>query len=375
MMQAYITSSSQFLPGGPVECADMSRYIGSVSPISDRIGRLMLRRNRIETRHYAIDEDGSSPWTVASLAGQAVRSMVEEAGLEPRDIGLLAASTTQNDFLVPGIASGVHAESGLPPLEVLSCQSVCASSMMALKGAVSQIKAGEHRAAVAVGAEFSSRFFRPEHYEGSVAEDGSLPGDAEFLRWTLSDGAACVLVEDRPRSGGLSLRVDWMRLRSFADRFEPCMVGGAVRSGEALTPWSLVPGGAGTAAAQGAFQLRQDVEALHRMLPVWMGEFMRMVDEGLIAPDEVDWFLCHFSAHSLRLEMERLAERAGCMIPRDRWFTNIYEKGNVGSASIYLLLDDLLRSGKLVPGQRIVCAVPESGRCVMAHAGMTVVEG
>jgi len=63
------------------------------------------------------------------------------------------------------------------------------------------------------------------------------------------------------------------------------------------------------------------------------------------------------------------------MIPEERWFTNIYEKGNVGAASIFLLLDDLRRSGKLAPGERILLAVPESGQCIMAYAGLTVVEG
>lgn len=375
MSDAFITASSQFLPGDPVGNEAMGRFIGSVSEQSDRLGRLMLRRNRIRSRHYAIAEDGTSGWTVASLAGRAVRDLVVESGVYPRSIGLLAASTTQNDLMVPGIGSGVHAESGLPPLEIVSTQSVCASSMMALKAAATQIRVGDHRAAVSVGAEFSSRFFRPGNYAMSLAPDGSLPSDAEFLRWTLSDGAAAVLIEDRPRANGLSLRIDWIRQTSFADRFGPCMTGGAVRGDDgAHRPWSMM-GDPVEAARRGAFQLRQDVDALHRMLPVWLGEFMRLVDEGLVAPERTDWFLCHFSAHSLREEMAALARRAGCMVPEDRWFTNIYEKGNVGSASIYLLIDDLLRSGGLKAGQRVVCAVPESGRCVIAHAGMTVVEG
>ena len=63
------------------------------------------------------------------------------------------------------------------------------------------------------------------------------------------------------------------------------------------------------------------------------------------------------------------------MIPEERWFTNLYDKGNVGAAALFLLLDDLMRSGRLVPGQRILCAVPESGQCVMGYAALTVVEG
>ena len=151
------------------------------------------------------------------------------------------------------------------------------------------------------------------------------------------------------------------------------MTAGAVRGDDrALTPWSHHTD-IGAAARAGAFQLRQDVDALYRMLPVWLGEFMRLVDEGRIEPDAVDWFAIHYSAHSLREEMVRLATKAGCMIPEERWFSNLATKGNVGAASIFMILDDLLRSGNLAEGQQVLCAVPESGQCVMAYAGMTVV--
>lgn len=370
MHSVYVTRTGQFLPGDPIGNEAMADYIGRLSPAAERLGRLTLRQNRIKSRHYAIRPDGSSDWTVAGMAAEVVKGLVRDAEVDGRAIGFLASATTQNDLMVPGMASQVHGLSGLPPLEIASLQSVCASSMMALKSAALQIAAGEHQAAIAVGAEFSSRYFRPGHYLGTatMAEDGTLPGDAEFLRWTLSDGAAGLLLEGRPAAHGLSLRVDWISLRSFADRFQPCMTGGAASG----LPWSL-HASAAEAAAAGAFQLRQDVEAMHRMLPVWLGEFMRLVDEGKVDPLGVDHFLCHFSAHSLREEMARLATKAGCMIPEERWFTNIYDKGNVGAASIFLLLDDLMRSGRVEPGQRVLLAVPESGQCIMAYAMLTVV--
>lgn len=376
MHQAYITGSAQFLPGPPIGNSEMGNYIGQLSAESDRLGRLVLRQNRIRSRHYAIRPDGTSDWTLAKLGGQVVQALMAECEVNARAIGYLATATTQNDLLVPGLASGVHAASGLPPLEIANLQSVCASAMMALKSTALQIRLGEHRAGIALGAEFASRYFRPGHYLGtsSLDERGALAGDAEFLRWTLSDGAAGAIIEQRPAEQGLSLRIDWISIRSFADRFEPCMTGGGVPGPDgALRPWSLHDG-AEQAARAGAFQLRQDVDALHRMLPVWLGELMRLIDEGKVDPAQVSWFLCHFSAHSLREEMVRLAERAGCMIPEERWFTNLYDKGNVGAASLFLLLDDLLRSGRLDCGQRVLCAVPESGQCVMAYAGLTVVE-
>ncbi len=376
MQPVYVTASAQCLPGAPIPNAEMVDYIGRISPEAERLGRLTLRQNRIRARHYAIRPDGGSDWTVARLAGHAVRNLLGDAEIDRDQIGFLATATTQNDLMVPGLASLTHAEAGLPPMEVASLQSVCASSMMAMKSATLQVAAGEHRAAIAVGAEFSSRYFRPGNYIGTsvMRADDTLPADAEFLRWTLSDGAACLLIEDRPATHGTSLRIDWISLRSFADRFAPCMTGGAVHGADgAITPWSLTAG-IEDAARAGAFQLRQDVGALYRMLPVWLGEFMRLVDLGRIDPAAVDWFLCHFSAHSLREEMVRLATEAGCMIPEARWFTNVYEKGNVGAAAIFLMLDDLLRSGRLSHGQKILLAVPESGQCIMSYAGLTVVE-
>lgn len=371
-VHAYITTSGQHLPGPPIGNDAMADHIGHLSEQGMRQGRLFLRQNGIRTRHYAMGADGRTEWTLAKLAAAAIDDLFARAETDRSATGFLATATTQNDFLAPGLASGVHAASGLPPLEIASLQSVCSSAMMALKYAALQVAAGEHRAALALGAEFSSRYFRPGHYLGTaaMAADGGLPADADFLRWTLSDGAAAVLVENRPATHGLSLRIDWISLRSFADRFAPCMTGGRMPDG---SPWSHA-GSIHAAAGAGAFQLRQDVDALHRMLPLWLGELMRLVDEGRVDIAAVDHFLCHFSARSLREEMIRLATKAGCMIPENRWFSNLYEKGNVGAASLFLLLDDLLRSGRLRPGQRLLCAVPESGQCIMGFAMMTVVQ-
>lgn len=371
----FITASGQFLPGEPVPNERMGEHIGLLSDSAERLGRLTLRQNRIRTRHYAMDAAGETRWSVAAMLAEAMRDTLAASEIDPRTVGYLATATTQNDLMVPGLASQVHAALGLPPLELASLQSVCASSMMALKTAWLQLRAGEHLAALVGGGEFASRYFRPGFYErtDTVDADGVLPGDAAFLRWTLSDGAAAMLLESRPATRGLSLRIDWISLTSFADRFEPCMTAGAVPDGDGgLTPWSH-HGDIGAAARAGAFQLRQDVAALNRMLPVWLGEFMRLVDEGRVVPGEVDWFCCHYSAHSLREEMIRLATRAGCMIPEERWFSNLAEKGNVGAASIFLILDDLIRGGNLREGQNVLLAVPESGQCIMAYAGLRVV--
>ncbi|HDO29860.1 MAG TPA: hypothetical protein ENG79_02225, partial [Desulfobacteraceae bacterium] len=60
-------------------------------------------------------------------------------------------------------------------------------------------------------------------------------------------------------------------------------------------------------------------------------------------------------------------------IPQDRWFTNLGRKGNTGSASFYIMLEELFSSGKLRRGERILGMIPESGRFSVGYVLLTVV--
>jgi 3-oxoacyl-[acyl-carrier-protein] synthase-3 len=59
-------------------------------------------------------------------------------------------------------------------------------------------------------------------------------------------------------------------------------------------------------------------------------------------------------------------------IPKERWFTNLSTKGNVGAGSIYLMLDELYTSGRLKVGDKILLAVPESSRFSYVFSLLTV---
>ena len=76
--------------------------------------------------------------------------------------------------------------------------------MMALKNAYLQVAIGEKRTAISVASEFASRFFKNSRYEemGVVAKEGTLPLEAAFLRYMLSDGAGAVVIQDEPKASG-----------------------------------------------------------------------------------------------------------------------------------------------------------------------------
>jgi 3-oxoacyl-[acyl-carrier-protein] synthase-3 len=287
--------------------------------------------------------------------------------LDRASLQLLATATTQGDYLVPGHASAVHGELGGGPIELASFQSVCASSLMAAKSAALAIRAGEAGCAVAVAGEFSSRFFRPAFYEGTSLLDGKgrLAMQADFLRWTLSDGAGAVVIEPNPRTGGKSLRIAWIDLTSLAGRFSPCMWAGApLAAPDGIADlWSHR--GPQAAHAAGSIALVQDFTLLKAVIRAWIGVYLQKVDSGRIDPAQVEWLLCHYSARSLRQEIVDLLQKTGAMIPEPKWFTTLPTTGNVGSASIWLMLDALMKSGTAKAGDRVLCIVPESGRAMV----------
>lgn len=373
MNKVYINSTGSFLPGEPISNEEMENYIGKINGQKSRLGPLILRQNKIKKRHYAISPDGAASWTAASMTAKAIRQALQHSEVVPGDVSFLATATSQADFLVPGFGSMVHGElQELPAIELASFQSVCASSMMALKDAYLQVKAGEHPNAVVGAGEFASRYFQPGFYENTqiLGEDGTLPMSADFLRWTLSDGAGAVILENRPNQHGHSLEIEWIHLRSFANRFQPCMYAGGVK--ESIKPWGnfLSPV---EAYKSGSIALQQDFRLLSEMMPVWVGAFAKLIEENRLSLDTLDWFLCHYSTHSMKLSLVSLLEKAGCMVPPEKWFTNLYEKGNTGSASMFIMLDELFQSNQLKKDQRIFCIVPESGRSIISFMMLKVV--
>jgi 3-oxoacyl-[acyl-carrier-protein] synthase III len=373
LREAYITGVGSFLPGEPVASEAMEARLGRIAGRDSLFGRKALRWNGVQTRHYALDEDGAPTHSNAGMCAQAVRAAAADAGLGVEDLTFLAAATTQGDYLVPGHAASVHGELGTPPMEIASFQSVCGASLMAAKAAFLSVRAGEHAAAAACAGEFSSRWFRPAFYEGTALVDakGRLRAEADYLRFTLSDGAGAIVLEPEPRPQGLSLRIRFIDVVSLAGQFDPCMWAGASVENrtDPLATWSHA--GPAAAHAAGAVALLQDFELLKRVIRAWVGVYLKKVDEGRIDPAAVDHLLCHYSAKSLREEIVSLLEKTAGMIPEAKWFSNLPTVGNIGSASIWVMLDAFLKTGRLKSGQTVLCVVPESGR---AFVGFMLLE-
>jgi 3-oxoacyl-[acyl-carrier-protein] synthase-3 len=365
LRDGYITGTGAFLPGPNVSNDAMEDHLGRIAGRDSLFGKKALRWNGVEGRHYALAADGAVSHSKAQMWALAGREALSAARLDANDLAMLAAATTQGDLLAPGHAAQVHAEIGVRAMEIASFQSVCGSSLMAAKTAWLNVRAGEHDVAAACAGEFSSRWFRPSFYEGTALVDakGRLRAEADFLRFTLSDGAGAIVIEPKPRPG--ALKINFIDIVSLADRYDPCMWAGATVEDRTDPHAFWARRGPRAAHEAGAIALLQDFELLKRVIRAWVGVYLEKVDAGRIVPAEVDHCLVHYSAKSLRAEIVSLLENTAGMIPQEKWFSVLREKGNVGSASIWLMLDGLMKSGRVTAGQKILCVVPESGRALV----------
>lgn len=371
-MSAYITGLGAFLPGDPIPSDQIEEYIGAIPVVEPSLRDMVVENSGIKTRHYVIDRNQRTCVSSSTMSIRAIRRALESASVDADDIDYLGLASTGGDLIAPGLASMVHGEMGNRPCEIASIHGICASGMAALKTGFLQVKAGEARTAAVCATESSSRLMKSSRFQWAT-DEGKLAQEIAFLRYMLSDGSGAAIVQDAPSATGRSMRIEWITLTSFANQAPVCMYGGGGDDG--AKSWMDYPSVA-EAAADGALALRQNIKLLPRVMRVAGDEYERLVREGRFDPLAIRYAAVHYSSEGLKpLIFRDLSRRGVPAVPLERWFSNLPRVGNLGSASIFVILEELFSSDRLAPGDQVLCIVPESGRFAISYALLTVVEG
>jgi 3-oxoacyl-[acyl-carrier-protein] synthase III len=370
LKEVYITSAGSYLPNSPISNEEMEDYLGKINNKNSSLRQRILKQNGIVQRYYAINKSQESTHSNAELAEHAVNAALSKSEVLPKDVELLCTGTTQGDLPIPGFASMVHARLNFSRCEVASFQSVCSSGIMAIKNAFMQIKNSEKENAVCVGSEFASRLFKASRFEAQGVK--SLPFDTEFLRWMLSDGAGAFVLENKKNRNSLSLKIEWIDIKSHAHEFPLCMYTGKTdNKNENEQTWLDYPDYE-SASKSGAINLHQDTRLLDKVVETGVAHYFELIDKGNIKKDTINWLCCHYSSNVFKKPIQDLMAKGGGAIEEEKWFNNLTSKGNTGSASIFIMLEELLYSNKLKHGDKILCMVPESGRFITSFMQLKV---
>lgn len=377
---AYVTGWGVCLPNAPIDNEQIEQVLRPLQWQSAAVKRRVLMNNGITTRHYAIDPStGKVTHTNAKMTADAIRSLCRNCGFSTADIQCLACGSSSADQIIPSHASMVHAELGCPPCEVIGTSGVCCSGVSALKYGFLNVVAGGCDNAVVTGSELASPSMRASHFEPQVRlnkrDDENhplLPFSNEFLRWMLSDGAGALLIATSPHDDAPSLRIDWVDIASFANESDVCMYFGLRKHEDGTTESYRTVDDEAELFRGGFLSLSQDVRVLNDRMPALMRvAIRRMIQKRQLVSDDVDWLLPHYSSQWFRQPLYAGLAELGFEIPWSRWFTNLSSKGNTGSAAMYIMLEELMSSGRARPGQRILCMVPESSRMLFGFMHLT----
>ncbi|MEQ1552754.1 MAG: beta-ketoacyl-ACP synthase III [Ferruginibacter sp.] len=377
--EVFINNTSNFFPNEPIANDEMEAYLGLINNKPSRSRAIVLRNNGIKRRFYALTKDGTPTHTNAQMASLAIRKLFDNKPEALKTIDLISCGTSSPDQMMPSHAVMVHG--WLPEtnaIEVVSPSGVCCAGMHAFKYAFLATKTGEVSQAVATGSERLAVSLRANNFEDEAQKLQALDGDPyigfekEFLRWMLSDGAAAFLISDKKNETGISLKVEWLEGFSYANELPPCMymasdleADGTLKSYKDYTPEELTE--------KSILTIKQDVKLLSQNIILYGGIGLKAaLEKHGIKSHEVDYFLPHMSSAFFKDKIYNQLLENETGIPYEKWFVNLSEVGNVGSASVYFMVDELFHSGKLKVGDKILLLVPESSRFSYMYGLLTV---
>ena len=364
---AYINSVSAYLPNSPIANEDMEDYIGKIGGNPSRVRSIVLRQNGIKTRYYGLNKNQSLTHSNAELAKEAVCGLFENGSI-PDNLTLLACGTSTPDQLLPSHASMVHGELANYPMEIFSSAGVCLTSLQALKICYSNILAGLHQKAVCVASELTSpalvsKFYDPE-YEAThdnPDKDPYMAFEKDFMRFMLSDGAGAVLVQDHPE-GTCPLKIEWVDMTSYANELPTCMFmaselqeNGRLKSWKEFSPDEIK--------ARAVLVGKQDIRQLKKyIIKYWVDHIETVLAKHHVKAEEIDYVIPHVSSMFFYEKLNDEIAARNIALTKEKWFTNLTSVGNIGSAAIYVALEELIRTKEIKRGNKILLLVPESGR-------------
>lgn len=381
MSDVYINNIQKFMPNEPVDNKDIEDYLGYIGGKKSKAKNIVLRSNGIKRRFYVLEKGTQKPlFTNAQLCSNAIKKL-EDKEFKLKDIDCLACGTTSPDQLMPGHTLMVQGELKISAIETISASGICLSGINALKYIYYGIKAGDIKKGVACGSEASSpilsaRNFTEEsnHKLEELETNAGIAFEKDFLRWMLSDGAGAMRVENTPNKDKISLKIDFIDILSYAGEMPVCMYSGLeIQEDNSIKSWRAYE--QKEIMEKSLLSVKQDVKLLNERIIEYTvtKPMMQIIKKRNLKSSDYDYFVPHYSSTYFRDKVYEGLIKADFEMPYEKWFTNLVTHGNTGSASIYIMLEELFNSEKLKKGQKILCYIPESGRFSTAFMSLEVV--
>lgn len=378
MNNVYINDIQKYMPNKPIGNEDIEDYLGYIGGKKSKAKKIVLRSNGIKRRFYVLEKDTQKPlMSNADITAEAIKKLQND-NFSLSSIDCLSCGTTTPDQLMPNHTLMVQGKLGLGPIETLSASGICLSGINALKYAYYGIKCGELENVISSGSEvvsptLSAKNFEEESNYKLLEKNPNIAFEKDFLRWMLSDGAGVMLLQNKPNVDKLSLKINWIDILSYAGEMPICMYSGCEVTQEGVKSWRAFE--QKELMEKSILSISQDVKLLNENIVEYtvVKPLKSIISKRELKSKNYKYFLPHYSSTFFRSKLYEGLKKADFEIPYEKWFTNLVTHGNTGSASIYIMLEELFNGDKLNKGDEILCYIPESGRFSTSFMSLEVV--
>ncbi len=312
MIHARIAGVGSYLPKKVLSNHDLEKMM-------DTSDEWIRERTGIKRRHIASDGE-----TTSSMALEAAKRAIADAGRTAADVDLIVLGTATPDKIFPSTACIVQRQLGIKGSAAFDIAAACSGFLYALDVATRYIRTGGATCALVIGSETLSRVVNWEDRSTAVL---------------FGDGAGAFLLEKSDEPGVLATHV-----HADGEYEELLHVPQGVSVGFDITR------------AGGAF-VNMNGNAVFRRAVATFDHIARETVADLEGKlEDIDWFVPHqanmriINAAAKKLEM-----------PMERVISTVDEHANTSAASIPLAIDLAIRDGRIKRGDTLMMAAFGAG--------------
>lgn len=305
-----------------------SRILGSGSALPERVvtnaelaakidtsDEWIVERTGIRQRYIAGEGE-----TTSSLATEAARRAIADAGLQPSDIDLIVLATATPDNTFPATATKVQNALGCNGCVAFDVAAVCSGFLYALTTADSLLKTGQAKRALVIGAETFSR----------------------ILDW--EDRTTCVLFGD----GAGAIVLEAGSVNDAGEDSAAGVIASRLHADGAQHDLLYVDGGPSTTQTVGHLRMKGREVFRHAVvnLATVLGE---VIEEAGISASDIDWIVPHQANARI---LDATAKKLG--IPHEKVVVTVDQHANTSAASVPLAFDVARRDGRIKSGDLVM---------------------
>jgi len=262
----------------------------------------IVQRTGMKERHFAADDE-----TTTSMGAKAAKAAIEDAGIDPNEIGAIICATVSADNYSPSDACLIQRDLGLHDNMIgFDLNAGCSGFIFGIETMRGLLMSGGFKYGIVVASEILSR------------------------KMDKTDRSTCVLFGDGAAAAIVALDENSNYYSTMGIHGDDELIKVPIPNGP----------------------IYMDGQATYKFAVSSVPKLINgVMEKANVTPDEIDMFILHQA--NLRI-IEAVKHRV--KQPDEKFYINIDKYGNTSAVSVALAMDEANKAGKLKPGMKVLLA-------------------